>query len=77
MMVNPDVDDCAKTQINGKYSEKRKNQQPTKKTIKRILKPKYHKLSGGVVFTFSWPRELSPLFPPASYSTATNALNND
>jgi len=27
-----------------------------KKTIKRILKPKY-KLSGEVVFTFSWPGE--------------------
>jgi len=41
---------------NRKYSEKRKKTTTYWKPNKRKLKPKY-KLSGGLVFTFSWPGE--------------------
>jgi len=36
-----------KPQSNGKYSENRKKTTPYKKTMKRILKPKYKQVAGG------------------------------
>jgi len=66
-MVNPGVDGYTKTQINGKYSKKRKKTSTCWKPIKRILKQKY-KLSGGPVFTFSWPGESNR---PSSLSSVT------
>jgi len=70
MMVNPGAYGYTvlKPQINIKYSDKRKKTTYLK-PIKTILKPKY-KLSGGLVFTFSWPGESShPSFLPSARPT--------
>jgi len=57
MMVNPGMDDCTKSPNQRKIlRKKQKDDNLLKSNIKRLQKPK-HKLSGGLVLTFSWPGE--------------------
>jgi len=73
-MVNPGMDDCNKSLNQRKIlRKKQKDVNLLKSNIKRIQKPKYM-LSGGLVFTFSWPGESNLSFSLPSGTSLQQTL---